>query len=129
MHWTEECYWAFTGSVPFLGAASLAGRAYRDPDEFTKEEAAGSIVSSTIIGFILGKFVPNFAEFKQYKLMRSAQLLGKGAVRSAPLVAPVVAAVTLTVVYEQSVGQMIRDIPGHAGNWLGPYASGLGTVV
>jgi len=62
MDWREEIYWSFIGATPFLGAAGLAGRAIRDPDEFTAREAVGSIGGSLAIGYALMKFVPSLRE-------------------------------------------------------------------
>lgn len=124
MHWTEEIYWAFTGSIPFLGGLSLAGRAYRDPDEFTKEEAAISLASSAAIGYALGKFVPNFSDFKMYKMAQTLKWSGLIGV-------PAVIASTAAITYEKGVNEQVREAaPGHrTANWFGPYASGFGTVV
>ena len=130
MHWAEEIYWSFIGSVPFLGAVGIGGRAYRDPDTFTTEEVGTSLVSSALIGFATGKLVPNLAEFKQFKTLKTLQLAGRGLIVSPVILVPTALAVTSAIGYEKSVNEPIRDLPGHSNSvWRGAFASGFGPVV
>lgn len=124
VHWSEEIYWSFLGSVPFLGIPALAGRAQRDPDEFTEEELAGSLATSMVIGYAIGKVVPNFADFKTYKLLQTLKYGGLIGV-------PFAVASTASYHYEKTANERVREAaPGHStANWFGPYASGFGTVV
>ena len=131
MHWSEELYWSFIGSVPFMGAIGMAGRAQRDPDTFTKEEAATSVVTSALIGYATGKLVPNLSEFKQYKSIKTLQLAGRGLLVSPVVLVPAAIAITSAVSYEKAVNEPIRKLPGHSNSgWRGGLGgSGFGTVV
>ena len=130
MHWTEEIGWSFIGSVPFLGGYGMAGRAYRDPDTFTKEEIASSLALSALIGHATGKLIPGLAEFKQYKTLKTLQMAGRGLVVSPVILVPTALAVTSAIGYEKAVNEPIRQLPGHSNaGWRGAFASGFGPVV
>lgn len=119
MHWSEEIYWSFLGAVPFMGLYALGGRAYRDPDTFTKTEALTSLGVSSAISYAIGKFVPEFTNFKHYKTLTSGVLA-----------VPVVIASVAAYQYETRVNEPIRELPAHSNsNWFGPFASGFGSVV